>query len=197
MQLDKVHDIQKTYRKLIDTMARPGTMTSIREQAQLAEGYDGKNGALVLLALTLLDPEVTFYVEGDPDGSLSGLMNELTYAKAAPPEEADFIFVLMQAGAAGLERMIQSAKTGTHRNPDQSATILAEAEALGTGEELLLRGPGIDRSRLIAMKLPGSWIQHRAEKNAEYPLGVDFIITDSENLLCLPRTAQITAGEEQ
>lgn len=196
MQLDAVHDIQHVYRKMVDSMSRPGTIASIKEQAQLARIRTKADGAVLLLAMTLLDTEVTFHVESPSGTAISERINELTYAKAVPAAEADYIFVLKDAGELALERMIEAAKPGYHLNPHQSATIIAEADALGSGTELLLKGPGIEHSRLIALELKGNWVGAREEKNAEFPLGVDLIITDSESLLCLPRTTQITTGED-
>ena len=62
MQLDLVHDIQAVYRKTVDSMARPGLITNIHEQAAKLSLSTGAFNSSLILALMLFDTETKFKV---------------------------------------------------------------------------------------------------------------------------------------
>lgn len=64
---------------------------------------------------------------------------------------------------------------------------------ISNDKELILKGPGIKDKNYIKVDISGNWVEKRELKNIEYPLGVDTIIIDkNSNLICLPRTTQIS-----
>lgn len=193
MKLDVVHDLQSVYRKVVNATSRPGTISNLRNEAKLV-GKEHKpcSASLLLLALTLLDQEVSFKVYSDNADNDSRTINQLTYAKGVEVNEADFIFVFRDAQDGSLQEAIEQGKQGTLINPHKSATIIAEADIVTKGEGLLLTGPGIQKTQSVSVDLPGNWIQSRGQKNKEYPLGIDLMIIDKDHqLLSLPRTTQI------
>lgn len=99
MSLDLVHDIQAAYRKTIDAISRPGSLHSIREQADKVEIACGCFNSTVVLALMLMDTEVRFKVVSGREAELTKLLNQLTYAKAAEAAAAQFILVTGDAQA--------------------------------------------------------------------------------------------------
>lgn len=194
MELDMVHDIQAAYRKVVDSMSRPGLIGNISEQAGRLDIKTGCFNATAILALMLLDAEVTFKVYSEWETEVSKLFKQLTYAKRAETENADFIFVLHDAGPKDLEAALQAASSGDLVDPQQAATVIAEADELREGGGLRLAGPGIETENRVGIHpvFETDWIALREKKNCEYPLGVDLIFTDwDDNLLCLPRTTQI------
>lgn len=206
MSLDLVHDIQAAYRKTIDAISRPGSLHSIREQADKVEIACGCLNSTIVLALMLMDTEVRFKVVSDREAELTKLLNQLTYAKAAEAAAAQFILVTGDAHTEGVEQALRDAYPGSLLDPHQSATVIFEAKELRAGaetklqgeSELILSGPGIERENLIRVKTDFNWIEPRAEKNKEYPLGIDIIFTDPQgNLLALPRTTQIKKQETE
>ncbi|WP_289142860.1 phosphonate C-P lyase system protein PhnH [uncultured Brevibacillus sp.] len=192
MSLDTVHDIQIAYRKLLNSMARPGVISNLEEQAKKLEIEVGCNPSTMVLALMLLDTEVTFHVVSQRAAQITKLLNQLTYAKVVEVEQAQYIFVLNDAGSVELEKALEMAKTGDLNNPHESATVIVEADVVSGDSGLLLKGPGIKTGSVVHVKRSGDWIGIREQKNAEFPTGIDLVFVDpNHQLVCLPRTTQI------
>ena len=192
MKLDLVHDIQAAYRQTLDSMSRPGLISNIRDQADNLNMEIRCFGSTLVLALMLFDTEVKFKVCSKREVEVSKLINQLTYAKATEVESADYILVLNDAKAEDLEKAFRMAYPGDLLDPHKAATIIIEADAVSNEQNLTLTGPGIEKERSISVKTTDRWVDLRAEKNSEYPLGIDLIFTDwYDNILCLPRTTQI------
>jgi alpha-D-ribose 1-methylphosphonate 5-triphosphate synthase subunit PhnH len=199
LKFDVVHDLQSVYRKLVDSTSRPGLLSDLGKEAAMLDGENaaGCSSPILLLALTLLDPEVTFKVYGSDAAAVENEINQLTFAKAVQADQADYLFIMKNASAGSLEDAIENANPGTFVNPHKSAVIIAETGAITAGEDLILKGPGIQTSKGISIDLTGNWIERRSEKNKEYPTGVDLIFVDrNHQLLSLPRTTQITISRE-
>lgn len=195
MKLDIVHDLQSVYRKMVDSMSRPGLISDLRKEAALveAETIKGCSASLLLVALTLFDQEVSFKVFSPQADSVSKTINQLTYAKPAETKKADYLLILKDAEKGSLEEAIINAQPGTLKNPHTSATIIVEVDSVTSGEALLLKGPGIHTTELISLDINENWLESRQEKNKEYPLGIDLIFIDQNHqLISLPRTTQIT-----
>lgn len=196
MSLDLVHDIQAVYRKTVDAISRPGLICNIKDQAAKVEVETGCLNSTVVLALMLLDTEVTFKVISEREAEVTQWMNQLTYAKAANTESADFVLILKNAKSEDVAKAIRAAYPGNLIDPHQSATLILEVDALSNERDLVLTGPGIEKVSSIKVTTAHNWVELRADKNVEYPLGIDLIFTDAEgNLLCLPRTTQIVKQE--
>lgn len=192
MKLDFVHDIQTAYRSLLDSLSRPGSISNIEQQANKVDFQTGCMPSTTVLALMLLDTEVTFKVFSKREAEISKILNQLTYAKATDAKHADFIFVLQDARPGELEKALESARIGDLLNPHESATVIIEAESVTNGEKIVITGPGIKEESIAYVTLSGNWVDRRAERIVEFPLGIDLILTDAKShVLCLPRTTQI------
>ncbi|WP_019122110.1 phosphonate C-P lyase system protein PhnH [Brevibacillus massiliensis] len=196
VKLDLVHDIQASYRKVVDSMSRPGLISDLAAEAGKLDRDAGCFPSTMIIAMMLLDTEVTFKVFSEKEAQVTHMFNRLTYANTAEAERADFIFVLQDAASDDLRNALQKAKIGELIDPHQSATVIVETEAVSGDKALRLTGPGIRGESFVQVKASADWIQIREEKNAEYPLGIDLIFIDeSHRLLCLPRTTQIRKEE--
>ncbi|MFC5447422.1 phosphonate C-P lyase system protein PhnH [Paenibacillus aestuarii] len=192
MSLDMVHDIQSAYRQLVDSMSRPGLITSVAEEAGKLGELPSLLPATLIVAQMLLDTEVTFKVVAEREGQAAHLLSQLTYAKEAALEEADYIFVLSDASQEQRLQAMQAAKIGELRDPHHAATVIMETSSLTGGPKLRLSGPGIQSVAQAEIDMDGSWVDVRAERNVEFPLGLDLIFTDNTHrLLALPRTTQV------
>lgn len=193
MNLDIVHDIQKTYRKVLNCMSRPGALENIIAESEKVDiNIDFLKPTLVMM-LMLLDAEVSFKVISEKEAEVTSFISQLTYAKAKPLKEADFIFVLSDAGESGVETAFRESKIGDLIDPHKSATIVIEAHELSNSNQFMLKGPGIEQVSFASFGLGEKWVAEREKKNIEYPLGVDAIFVDGQaNVLCVPRTTQIT-----
>lgn len=195
MKLDIVHDLQSVYRKMVDSTSRPGLISDLSKEAALVEVEDQKGcpASLLLLALTLLDQEVTFKVFSAQAEAVSKTINQLTYSKPATTEQADYLLILQDAEKGSLEEAIRKAKSGTLKNPHDSALIIIETNSVTNGQIHLLKGPGIQTTEEVYLDIEEDWVQCRQNKNKEYPLGIDLMLIDQQHqLLSLPRTTQIT-----
>lgn len=196
MMLDMVHDIQTAYRKLIDSMSKPGTISDLSEEAGKLEQSQGYLPATYIAARMLLDTEVTFKVVSKREKEMALALSQSTYAKEVELEEADFIFVLSDAEPSDLIGALETAKIGELQDPHNSATIIIETAGLYGGTKLLLSGPGIQTTVKAEIQVIDEWMAIRAERNTEFPLGLDLIFTDSSHsMLALPRTTQVMKEE--
>ncbi|WP_404330262.1 phosphonate C-P lyase system protein PhnH [Mesobacillus maritimus] len=195
MKLDIVHDLQSVYRKMVDSTSRPGLISDLSKEAALVEVENQKGcpTSLLLVALTLLDQEVTFKVFSAQAEAVSKLINQLTYSKPTTTEQADYLLVLQDAEKGSLEEAIRKSKSGTLNNPHDAALIIVETNSVTSGEVHLLKGPGIQTMESAYVDTQEEWVQCRQNKNKEYPLGIDLMLIDQQHqLLSLPRTTQIT-----
>ena len=193
LDLDLVHDLQAVYRKTLDSMSRPGLINNITNQADKVNMEMSCYNSTFVLMLMLFDTEVKFKVFSEREAEMAKLINELTYAKTTEVESAEYILVLNDAKPEGLEKAFRMAYPGDLLNPHKAATMILEADSMSNDRALILTGPGIEKECSINVKTTDRWVELRAQKNLEYPLGIDLIFTDrDDNILCIPRTTQIT-----
>jgi alpha-D-ribose 1-methylphosphonate 5-triphosphate synthase subunit PhnH len=189
MRLDAVHDLQGVFRNILAATASPGRVVALSREAELLDLELPLNKGVLLVALSLLDAETGFFVASAEAPEQSAAISHMTYAKSAYPDEADFVFVLGKEGAA---QAIAAAKAGTLVDPHLGATLIVEVDSLEQAGDLELTGPGIESSARVGILPHPDWIEARAAKNSEFPLGVDLILVDSHfRLISLPRTARI------
>ncbi|MCK1981641.1 MULTISPECIES: phosphonate C-P lyase system protein PhnH [Peribacillus] len=192
MNLDVVHDIQTVYRKLVTATSRPGTSVVLEREARTLEVQMECLSSTILLALTVLDPEVTFKVIAKEEEAVSRMINQLTYSKPVDLPEADFIFILHDASEEQMKEAMTKAKIGDLLNPHESAMIILEVPDVTKGDSMILSGPGIQEESFISLPNVSAWLGVRNEKNIEFPLGIDMYFVDQQDrLIALPRTTQI------
>lgn len=192
MNLDVVHDIQTVYRKLVTATSRPGTLVVLEREAKTLDVQMECLNSTILLALTVLDPEVTFNVIAKEEEAVSRMINQLTYSKPVDLPEADFIFILHDASEEQMKEAMTKAKVGNLLNPHESAMIILEVPDVTKGDSMILSGPGIQEESFISLPNVSAWLGVRNEKNIEFPLGIDMYFVDQQDrLIALPRTTQI------
>jgi len=179
MKMDLVHDLQSAYRKVLFSMSRPGVISNLGFEAAKVELAAPCYPETLLLALMLLDTEVSFNVVSPRAAELTRIFSQLTYATASKGHEADFIFVLADADSRIMEEALTIAKPGTLIDPQRSATVIVEADEIASGQGLALSGPGVEDEHLVEIKTSGQWIKKREEQTKEYPLGIDLIFLDA------------------
>jgi len=206
LKLDPVHDLQKTFRTLLDCTARPGTVGHTAVELERLDIAVSLNKTLLLLGLTLLDAETSFCVVADALNGYTNLVSRLTYARPGPATEAAFIMLPLAAMDSDAHRSehdaILRARRGTLIDPHQGATFIVEIESiLETADQSaatwLLSGPGIQQSATLCLcsgdrARMRSLIAARNEACQEFPLGIEVILVDAAGrLVCLPRSTII------
>ncbi|MEE1132035.1 MAG: phosphonate C-P lyase system protein PhnH [Caryophanon sp.] len=186
--METVHFTQQTFRQIMDCLARPLSEQTLQQTAPI----DGLYAATAAILHTLVDGEVSVYATCD---KAQQHITAWTNAKQATAEQADFI-VVRAAEREQVTSCIEQAKIGTLIDPQQSATIIIELAESET-HRYSVSGPGIQTAVQVELPIAKEWIAVRAQKNREYPLGVDILFVQEDgSIFALPRTT-IVKGEQQ
>lgn len=176
---DPSRDSARAFRAIMDAMARPGRIHRVggaRPPAPLSV-------AAGIVLLTLADPDTPLYLAGAAD--CAPVRDWLRFHCGAPLAEADQAVLALGRwdDLAPLSRF----QAGSAEYPDQSATLIVEAERLEAAGARLT-GPGIrDVARL---NLPDP--AFHARNHARFPLGIDLFLTCGDRLAALPRSTRVT-----
>lgn len=184
---DPPRESQRTFRALMDAMARPGTPQKL--ETRLAPPAP-LTPELAALALTLLDFETAVWLDA-PLAGAPGVVDFLRFHTSArivaDPGEAQFALI---AGSAAFPPFAIFAQ-GEPDYPDRSATLLLAVEALADGP-LVLEGPGLAApQRAGARPLPPDFADRLAENRALFPLGIDLVLAAPGEILALPRSVRV------
>jgi alpha-D-ribose 1-methylphosphonate 5-triphosphate synthase subunit PhnH len=193
---DEVFDAQSHFRALLDCTARPGTVNRL-SPVQIDPPL-GLNAATALIAFALLDSNSSFATVNMSHGE-SGYLASNTNAALREIDHAHFIF----ASGGESPDFLESADCGTLLYPDTAATVIlqighAGVEPVPKGLKLSLEGPGVDgTATLFVQGLNADLLLALQARNAEFPLGLDTILTfvDESGTPCvaaLPRTTRVS-----
>jgi alpha-D-ribose 1-methylphosphonate 5-triphosphate synthase subunit PhnH len=192
MAIDQVHDLQQVYRKILHSMSRPGTISSIQATAEQVDYNLPCYDATLLCAMTLLDAEVTFHILSENHQDLIEKISEYTLAKHKPIHEADFVIVLRGDSENEIKNAIEQCKNGNLINPQSSSTWIIESSLLSNDGELTLKGPGIKTTNQLQVSFTSSMWETRNRRTKEYPMGIDLIFVDDQaQIVCVPRTTSV------
>lgn len=178
-----VHDAARTFRTLLDAMARPGT---IKAPPVALTPPAPMGTAMAATLLTLCDTDTPIALVGD-----LGTQQTRTFVgfhTGAPLCEAvvDAQFVFSQTNVA-----LTTMRQGDQDFPDRSTTLIQEVSSL-EGDGHVLKGPGIDGTRAFGTQLfDAAFLDEWRQNTMRFPLGVDLILTCGDRLAALPRTTQI------
>ena len=184
---DEIFDAQAHYRLVLDSMARPGKINVMPAMELTAPA--GLQAAGALVGFALLNADVSYYVEAYEVGRYL-LVN--TAARPEAVSEADYVFI---DGSVSAE-LLRQIKVGTLPYPDEGATVVAAIDGLadeGEGLALVISGPGVAGEKILVVKgLERTFFEVLTEINGEFPLGIDFILTDGERrIACIPRSSKV------
>jgi alpha-D-ribose 1-methylphosphonate 5-triphosphate synthase subunit PhnH len=190
---DEIFDAQEHFRLILDSMARPGKINVIPDlNIQMTAGIN-KAGALI--GFSLLNTDTSFCAIGELSYSIEEFITLHTAAKIESLQNAEFVFV---KGSQSSD-FIADLKIGTLPYPEDSATIVADvlnisAEETAGSLQLNLKGPGVETIETVYVTgLNHAILDAIKEQNFEFPLGLDLMLTDSENrMICIPRSNDFT-----
>jgi alpha-D-ribose 1-methylphosphonate 5-triphosphate synthase subunit PhnH len=189
---DPTRESQAVFRRVMDAVARPGTIHEVGFAPDAPEGLARAAGAV---ALTLFDFETRVWL--DPalrGGAAEAWMRFHCGCPLTPdPLAAAFALITDLATAPPLAAFNQ----GDAKYPDRSTTLVIQLAALTGGPAVELRGPGIkDTARLALPGLPPGFWQQVQANGAQFQFGVDLIFTAGDQLTALPRTTRVTIKGE-
>ena len=186
---DPVHDAQAAFRAVMDALARPGR---IRPLGPGLTPPAPLTPELAAVALALTDADTPVWL----DAALADAPDVAAYLRfhtGAPltDDPARAAFALVREPARCLP--LTSFAPGTPAYPDTSTTLVLALDAISAGAWLHLKGPGIaGRARVALTPLPSGFVGQLAANRADFPLGVDLILTAPGQVAGLPRSTVVT-----
>ena len=172
-------DAAHAFRVIMDTMARPGTVKTIRG----AQPPAPLSVAIGVCILTLCDHETPVYLAKGYNAP--SVKEWIAFHTGAPIVNAsDCLFAV---GSWDSLLPLEQYSLGTTEYPDRSTTVIAELPRLDTNGATL-SGPGIKAT--AALSIPHVAIFQNNHRH--YPLGLDFIFSNGDRLAALPRSTEIS-----
>lgn len=181
--MDPVHDTREVFQSVMNAMGRPGTVhdvpTAPADHAVLA---------------TLVDHEVTLDSRDERICDALAAEGRLT---EAPLADADIVHVVPDVDVD-----LRDAKHGTRKEPSAGATVVYRVRCLSVSDESFrtapdksmveLSGPGVDGTRSITIAgLSTTELETIQEVQADYPRGIDVIVTSDSCVAALPRSVEL------
>jgi alpha-D-ribose 1-methylphosphonate 5-triphosphate synthase subunit PhnH len=188
---DPIFDAQQAFRVLLDAFSHPGTLFCF-ENYELSQPKE-LTTSNAIIALSLFDNNISFHSASFYSETVEKYIHLNTSAKIEKIHEADYVFL---NGKDSIKNQIQACKNGELSYPEKNATLIISVEQLSVLPiehidcHLTLSGPGIQTEQNVFIKgLAIQNIQTLQIVNAEFPLGVDIILTDTfENICAIPRS---------
>ncbi len=183
---DPVLDAQRTFRAVLDAMARPGT---VHRLAGAPHGPAPLAAATVAVCLTLVDLDTPVWADAAAAPALDYLRFHCG-CPAAGPDSAAFALIADARALPALDMV----PVGLPEYPDRSATLIIQVAGLTPGQGRRLTGPGVDgAARLAIAGLDERFWPAWADNLALFPLGFDVIFTSGDQVAALPRTTRVEA----
>jgi alpha-D-ribose 1-methylphosphonate 5-triphosphate synthase subunit PhnH len=185
---DPVFDSQRTFRELLQAMARPAVP---RRLPVLPSSPAPITPAAMAIALTLCDATTSVWLQQPDDEVVRHLRFHAGLRLLEQPADADFALISDAASMPALDAYA----SGDPRYPDRSATLIVQADGFRIGDGMRFAGPGIRDSETLAIDgLPAGFWQQRAALAAQLPLGIDLFFVAGQQVLALPRTTRLLEG---
>jgi alpha-D-ribose 1-methylphosphonate 5-triphosphate synthase subunit PhnH len=188
----EVFDAQQHFRIILDCVSRPGKLGFLPDILTYSPGPI--NNASLLIGFALLNADVTFFTREEEVAAYLALN---TGSCISNVKKADFIFI----GGEDEFTFLDEIKIGSLSYPEESATLIIDVEEIAgyyltNAVSITLKGPGVKTEKSVFIRgISISLLEKVKEKNAEFPLGTDMIITDKKNVVvCIPRSNQFIVG---
>ena len=177
---------QQTFRALLQAAAHPGSVVGIEADHGAPPPL---RRACAAAALALFERDVTVWISGDvPDRARAWLRESSGVVLVESPLEANFGLVADGEALPDLERF----DAGSADEPERSASLFVQVDALRGGEAVRLRGPGIDGEVVAApCGLDPSFWRFWEANAAHYPRGLDAYLFSDDAVLALMRTTVV------
>jgi alpha-D-ribose 1-methylphosphonate 5-triphosphate synthase subunit PhnH len=182
---DPVLDAQSSFRAVLEAMSRPGRIQRLRRPPAPPPPLCPAAGAVLL---TLADSGTPLFLDAGADAT-EWVRFHAGCPVVANPAEADFVL------AAGAPPSLAALRAGTDEDPQTSATLILQVDALEEGAGWRLTGPGIEHAHhLHVTGMPDGFLAEWAANAARFPRGVDVILCAGDAVAALPRSLRIEEG---
>lgn len=180
---------QKTFRRVLDALARPGRLRHVASDAQPPREL---NTAAAAVGLALLDADVRVWCSpGLARGATGPFLRFHTGCHLVDtPAAAHFALI----ASPGELPPLDSFSLGSDEYPDRSATLVVQVESLVEGRGWSLAGPGVRGARRLEVAgLRADFLAQWSRNHKLFPRGVDLILTCGDLLCGLPRAIRLEA----
>ena len=176
---DPVTDAQACFRRVLDAMARPGSIHRVQ-----APHPAPLHAATAAVLLTLLDNDTCVWLDDDASAARDWVAFHCGAPAASLPEAAFAVALTMPR--------LQDIPAGTDDAPEEGATLVLQVASLGVGTALRLSGPGLRVPVLLHVTgLPDDFVAQWRENHRRFPRGVDIVLCAGEQVAALPRSVAI------
>lgn len=206
----ELHRMQKTFRRVLDACARPGTVQVIAIEPGSSPCSTALDGGLRALVRLFVDQATTFAVVDAQAEAIAHAIISETHARCAVVHDVDFVVVSTRTGMEACIEAIQHARCGTLVAPERGATVflgctqLADVSSIDAAasaippktaaklHEIEVRGPGVkDVNRFFVDRT--DWAFARQARRDEFPCGIEIMLVDqSGNLVVIPRSSELS-----
>jgi alpha-D-ribose 1-methylphosphonate 5-triphosphate synthase subunit PhnH len=184
---DPTLDSQRIFRSVLEAMSHPGRIVDVTAAIQ---GPPPLYPATAAVCLTLLDFDTPLWLDdlsAQPD-----VVEWLRFHCGVPvwdrPEAARFALLADPARMPPLTAF----DAGTAENPERSATLIVQVQALIGGTGRRLTGPGIEHEAWLDVAgVPAAFWTWLDDNHALFPRGVDVILSAGPVIAALPRTTRV------
>lgn len=186
--VDPTRDSQAVFRRVMDAIARPGT---IQDLSFAPPPPVGLGRAAAAVALTLFDFETLVWLDPALRGGAAAdwLRFHCTCPLTDDPAQAAFAVVVDVPAAPPLAAF----NPGEAKYPDRSTTLILETPSLVGGLCATLQGPGIkDRTSIAPAGLDRAFWAQVQDNHQKFQFGVDLVLAAGDLIAGLPRSTRVT-----
>lgn len=183
---DPVGESQQVFRKVLLSLSEPGQWQTLKNCETLPNFYP----STLSIILTLLDADTTVWLSERCQTPM--VKTNLTFHCGCKisTEQSEAQFAIYD-----LDEFMQADNLqfsmGNERYPDLSTTIVLQLPESMDLSETVWSGPGIQESRICSLPIPQSFWAKR-QSMVEFPRGIDFIFTQGNRVMGLPRSTRIS-----
>lgn len=187
---DPIHDAQRIFRCALTALSEPGRIlempVSLKATCQQLGGAVGP--AALGLMLALADGDTPIWLD-QRAAAVAAFLGFHTGAPIADRPRAGRFALIADPGAGPT---LTAFDGGGVDYPDRSATLIIEASRLASGGLFGFSGPGIPTRRYLTVEgMPAGFITDWASNHAQFPCGVDVLITCGKRIVGLPRSTAL------
>jgi alpha-D-ribose 1-methylphosphonate 5-triphosphate synthase subunit PhnH len=184
---DPVMDSQRTFRVILEAMARPGKVLSL---PVLPEAPAPLYTSTTAVCLTLFDLDTPVWL--DEAARAPQVAEHLRFHCGCPFVEERNCAAFGLIAAGGYVPPLDSFALGDPLYPESSTTVIIQTASLDNAGGVKLTGPGIETEATVnATGLCGSfWPAFRANRDL-FPQGVDVLLVSPFAVCGLPRTVVV------
>ena len=203
--LSEIHRIQRSFRAVMEAMARPGRPAMMPLAAGVQKRYPGIRKPLATLIDMLVDQATTFSIANGCDEALADAVSAETHARRVLPDQSAFVIVPEDADAPCDEMAVAHAMAGSLIAPETGATVLIGCGRIALRDDgaespdgnanmhwVSVEGPGVKESHVFGVdRIDWAWARNRRED--EFPCGIDIVLADEQGaVVAVPRTSFVS-----